>query len=636
MRRLVFSIIVASGLVMVGPSLAFADEPAPTVSVAATPGKKLCKIADKRLNELSGIVATKSGYVVINDSTDVAANKRIFFLDTKCNVTKEIQFSGRGPRDPEDLVLSANGQTLWIADIGDNNYNKDDRRDNLTLWKMPVNGSARPTIHRVAYPAGDAHDAEALLLNGDGTPLIVTREFGKPAYVYQPTKPLQTNNDTGVPLKRVAQITVSATETPSGMYGRIGNKSISGGAVAPGGGKVVLRTYTDALEWDVTGGNVVAAIQQKPRTTGLPNEPSGEAISYSADGKSFITVSDMNGETDTPNYLQQYTPATTVAAVKKGSDDSSNGAAWYADLTLGEITAMVGGVGVFGLILVGVGVLGIVRHRKRLADEPPAVVDDFENPLDGEPETELLAVGGAPQTPGVYGAARSGPAGGGGVYGGGTGGQPAQGPQAASSNGVYGAPNGRGPQAGAPQGAPARGPQGQPARGPQGQPVRGPQGQPAGGPQGAPARGPQAQPAGGPQGGPARGPQGAPARGPKGQPARGPQGPATGGQPVRGPQGQPPRGPQGPATGGQPVRGPQGQPPRGPQGPPTGGQPARNPQGQPPRGGQPARNPQGQPRDPQATGQRPPVVYGRPPGDNHAEFNRRPESRFDYPGHGHR
>ena len=143
MRRLVFSIIVASGLVMVGPSLAFADEPAPTVSVAATPGKKLCKIADKRLNELSGIVATKSGYVVINDSTDVAANKRIFFLDTKCNVTKEIQFSGRGPRDPEDLVLSANGQTLWIADIGDNNYNKDDRRDNLTLWKMPVNGSAR-------------------------------------------------------------------------------------------------------------------------------------------------------------------------------------------------------------------------------------------------------------------------------------------------------------------------------------------------------------------------------------------------------------------------------------------------------------------------------------------------------------
>jgi hypothetical protein len=726
MRRLVFSIIMASGLVMVGPSLAFADEPAPTVSVAATPGKKLCKVADKKLEELSGIVATKTGYIAVNDSTNVAANKKIFFLNTKCQVTNQVSFSGGGPRDPEDLILSPNGQTLWIADIGDNNYNRDERRENLTLWKMPANGSAKPTIHRVAYPAGDNHDAEALLLNGDGTPLIVTREFGKPAYVYQPTKPLQTNNETGVPLKRVAQITVSATETPGSMYGRLGNKSISGGAVAPGGGKVVLRTYTDALEWDVTGGNVIAALQQKPRTTALPNEPSGEAITYTADGKSFLTVSDMNGDTETANYIQQYTPATTVAAVKKSAGDSgaSSGAAWYADLTLGEITAMVGGVGVFGLILVGVGVLGIVRHRKRLADEPPAVVDDFENPLDGEKETELLTVGGTPQPAGLYGAAaaRSGPAaGGGGVYGG-------AGAQPAGRNGVYGAPKGqparpvRGPQgqpagapqgqpmgapqgqtSGAPQGQPPRGPQGQPPRGPQGRPPRGPNGQPLRGPNGQPARGPQGQPARGPQGQPPRGPggqpprgpqgqppgapQGQPARGPQGQPARGPQGQpprGPGGQPPRGPQGQPPRGPQGqpargpqgqPPRGGQPARGPQGQPPtggqgqpaRGPQGQPPrgpGGQPPRGPQGQPPRGGQPARgpqgqpptggqgqpprnpqgqprNPQGQPRNPQAAAQRPPVVHGPQPagrsqGDGYADYNRRPDRRFEHPGHGHR
>ena len=34
---------------------------------------------------------------------------------------------------------------------------------------MPADGSKKPKIHRLTYPDGDNHDAEALLLNGDGT-----------------------------------------------------------------------------------------------------------------------------------------------------------------------------------------------------------------------------------------------------------------------------------------------------------------------------------------------------------------------------------------------------------------------------------------------------------------------------------
>ena len=177
---------------------------------------------------------------------------------------------------------------------------------------LPVEAE-HPVLHRLAYPEGDKHDAEALLLNGDGSPLIVTREIGKPAYVYQPTAPLKANNEVGVPMKRVAELTISATPTDGNPLARIGNQTISGGAVAPGGKKVALRTYTDALEWDVPNGDVVAAIKGKPRTTGLPDEITGEAIAYSADGKFFFTVSDMNGETGTPNPILRYTPATTVA-----------------------------------------------------------------------------------------------------------------------------------------------------------------------------------------------------------------------------------------------------------------------------------------------------------------------------------
>jgi hypothetical protein len=607
MRRLVFPVIAAVGLVMAGPSSAFADDPAPTVSVKATAGKKMCKVTDPKLDELSGIVATTSGYVVINDSTNVDSHKRVFFLDTKCKIVDDVAYSGKGPLDPEDLILSPDGKTLWIADIGDNNYNKEDgtRREKIALWKMPADGSKKPTIYRVKYPAGDYHDAEAMLLTGDGIPLIITKEIGK-ANIYQPSAPLVANNDDPVPLKKVATLTVSATETDGTPIARIGNKSIDGGAIAPGGGKVVLRTYTDALEFDVQNNDVLAALKTKPRYTGLPNEPLGEAITYSADGKYFYTVSDMNGDKEATNNILQYTPSTEAAVIKKGSAAGEGGGkAWYSDLTIDQITYGVGAVGLIGLILVGVGVLGIARHRKRLADLPPTV--DLDDPP-ADPETELIGVGGAPQRAAVYAGARSGPAAGGAggpVYGGQQrGGGPVYGGQ---SGGYGGQPGGGKPQY-------ARSPQG-------GQPARGPQ-------QPGPRQG-GAQPAGPRQGGsPSQRPQQPGRSGVYGAPgggagAGGGGGAGAGGGRAGGQYGQP-RGPQ------------QGQRPQRPAGPSQGGQGGMQ-QPRPQRGGGP-RPPLGG-RQPPPRGQ---GVYGqpngreggpRPPQRGGDDRGFRPEGRFDNPGY---
>ncbi|MBG0559963.1 hypothetical protein [Actinoplanes aureus] len=578
MRRLVFPIIVGVGLVMVGSSSASAEDPTPaaTVSAKATPGKKLCKITDKRLTEISGIVATSKGYVVINDGTTESAKEKIFFLDRECAVDKVQDYSGEGPLDPEDLVLSADGETLWIADIGDNGVRAadPDPRPSVALWSMPAGGAKKPALHRLSYPEGDSHDAEALLLSGDGTPLIVTKEIGKPAAVYQPTAPLKARNSEAVPMKKVAEINVNATETAGNTLARIGNKTITGGAVASGGAKVALRTYTDALEWDVTGGDVIGALKKEPRTTGLPNEPFGEAISYSADGKAFLTVSDMNGDSATANNIREYTPATTVAALSEKSGKGGASDSWYSDLTVDDVTYMVAGVGALGLILVGVGVFGIMRFRKSPA--AAAGADDLSTGLKTtDPETELIGVGGAPQRAAAYGGTRPG-AGSGPVYGAQSG-PPGGAPQ--RGTGVYGGSPGNGPQYGRPAAQPPRGPQQTPARGPQ-QPARGPQ-QPARGPQ-QPARGPQ-QPARGPQQAPARAPQ-PPPRGPQQAPGRVQQPPA------RGPQQQPPRGPQPPPPG----RGHQ-PPQRG------GGSYGGQQQG---RGPQPPRGPQ------QGQAQRSPGVYG--------------------------
>ncbi|WP_203824657.1 hypothetical protein [Actinoplanes palleronii] len=577
MRRLVFSIVLGVGLVGIGGTGAFAADPTPTatVSAKATPGKKICKIQSPLLDEVSGLVATKSGFIAINDSTS-EDRRKVFFLDAECKVKgTPVLFDG-APLDSEDMIVSPKDGSIWIADTGDGGIRTGENpRPTVALWSMPANGKKKPVIHRLSYPDGDAHDAEALLMGKDGTPYIVTKELGT-AFIYKPSAALKTDNKTGVPLTKVGELSVQATETAGNSFAKVFNRVITGGSVSHDGSKVVLRTYTDALEWDVKNGDILAALKNKPRTTGLPNEPFGEAISYSADDKSFFTVSDMNGDKETANWIRQYEPATTVATVSKKQSGAGAEAAWYSDLSVDDITYMVGGIGLVGLILVASGVFGIVRFRK----QHPAGMDVDKAPsgaLDPvDPATELIGVGGPPQRPGaayggngpVYGAKSGPPAGGGqprpGTYGG-------------------GAPQYARPSGGQPQQQPPRPPQGQPPRGPQQNPQQRPQ-----------------------QGQPPRPPQGQPARGPQGQPPRGPQQPRSPQPPARGPQ-QPPS--RGGGAGGGVYGGQQG----GGQRPPQGGQP-RPPQGgqRPPQGGQ-QRPPQGGQRPPQGGQPRPPQGGQRPP-----------------------
>ncbi|MCO1595959.1 hypothetical protein M8C17_12390 [Micromonospora sp. RHAY321] len=424
MRRVVSSVTVALGLL--GATVALAGvavaAPAPGSSEppAATPGKKRCTIVDERLRELSGLVVTKSGYIVVNDSTDNAARKRVFFLDSKCKISKEpVRYSGQGPFDTEDLALSKDGGTLWIADTGDNTTSKE-RRTRVALWSMPVTGAKQPVLHRLSYPEGKPHDAEALLIGDDGKPLIITKVTSGKAEIYTPAAALKTGDTDPVPMRKVGDISLPQTQTenPLNTFGRV---AITGAARSPDGTRVVLRTYADAFEYDVAGGDIVAALTTvKPRVTPLA-DPFGEAISYTADGKTFLTVSDGQRFTEEETVdILSYTPSTSTAAplAAAGGAKPAASKSWIDGLSFNDITYLVGAVGLVGLLLVGAGIIGILRARRR----PPAAdtSDPDErpvNPRGGRGDDGFPAAGDRPG--GVYG---GGPPAGGGVYGGGRGG----------------------------------------------------------------------------------------------------------------------------------------------------------------------------------------------------------------------
>ncbi|MCM4076147.1 hypothetical protein [Paractinoplanes hotanensis] len=280
MRIPLVSALTAVALAFPAPALAAGGAQAGRAAPAT-----VCAIGDKRLDELSGMVAQGDGYVVVNDGVDQASHRKIFFLNSRCRVTRAVSYPSR-PRDTEDLARAADG-TLWIGDIGDNGGS----RSTIALWKLAP-GAKSPTLYRLTYPDGP-HDAEALLAAPDGTPVIVTKNAGA-AGLYTPAGPLSRGKATRLTRAGAVDLPPSTTSNPFSFLGRA---YITGAATSPDGRHVALRTYADAFEFDVSGNDVVKALTSTtPRQIPLPDEPQGESVTYSADGRSLLTVSESSGE----------------------------------------------------------------------------------------------------------------------------------------------------------------------------------------------------------------------------------------------------------------------------------------------------------------------------------------------------
>jgi hypothetical protein len=345
----------------VPPVAAPSPSPAMPQSVSSV-GTPVCRITDPRVVEVSGLVATATGYVVINDSSPVPSGEKIFFLDRDCVVVNVVNYP-ISARDPEDLAIDDHG-TLWVADIGDNSTRSGgsgDRRTTIAVWSLAP-GSKRPVIHRLAYPDGKPRDAETMLVSGDGTIVIVTKQ---PAgEVYTPDGPLRADNTAGVRLKQVGTFTPAATGT-SNPYGFLGAALITGGAVAPDGTKAVLRTMSDAYEFDLTNGDVVAAITSGTyRITALPDEPQGEAIAYTPDSAAYLTASDQPG----PSTIQRHQPAARTSTVAAQAPTSVAPAATAptrrADAERNLVMLSAAG-GLTGMLLIVAAIVGIRRSRHR-------------------------------------------------------------------------------------------------------------------------------------------------------------------------------------------------------------------------------------------------------------------------------
>lgn len=370
--------MLAAALVSWAPAAAAAaSAPSPTpsptgVQAPAEPqkGTTVCTISDKNAIELSGLVAAKGFLYGVNDGTTNAALKKVFKFNPSTCATVGTAISypvNKPPLDPEDLAIGPDG-TIWIADIGDNELT----RKTVALWKIVNDKIEGP--YRMAYPDGKAHDAEALVIDGQGNPVIITKAVKEPTtqIFTLGDQPLDAASTTGVPLKLAGELTLPKTNTDNPMK-VVGRTLVTGAAISPDRTKVVVRTYADAFEYPVSNGDIAGAFKGTPKVTPLPLEPWGEAITYSEDGTKFLTVSDTGAlsEDQRKSPLLSYVPSTEVYKAPGTGDTGKIPAPaekpWWSSLVSStkRLYLLIGSVGCFGLLLVLFGVLGIARSRKR-------------------------------------------------------------------------------------------------------------------------------------------------------------------------------------------------------------------------------------------------------------------------------
>ncbi|MFI8569476.1 hypothetical protein ACIGGF_23245 [Rhodococcus sp. NPDC078407] len=301
----------------------FATAFAGTAFAAPIDTETYCRPTDPGLAELSGLTSIDGVLFGIGDS---GADDRVAVLNGNCAVERWIDV----PVDPYDVEdLTSYDGSLWLADIGDNQM----RRDTVALTRIdPTTGAGE--LYRLTYPDG-AHDAETILIEHGGRPVIVTKELSGVSGVYVPAgdeSVADLTNPGPTPMRKVGDLVFTATDTVGGPPFVVGSILATGGAVNADGTVAAVRTYTDAYLFRTSDGDIASALVDPtaPRAVvPLPDQPQGEALAFLGDGSLLLASEAGFGPTDgslppilrIPNAesLELGAPAATPASVSSSA-----------------------------------------------------------------------------------------------------------------------------------------------------------------------------------------------------------------------------------------------------------------------------------------------------------------------------
>jgi hypothetical protein len=246
------------------------------------------KVKDKILKEVSGIAASRTNpglYYVHNDS---GGKPEVYVLNTKGKKVHTVVLNGATNRDWEDIAVGpgpAGYQNyIYVGEIGDNKA----QYPTITIYRYPEPNFAMREIRKrepgeapVVMPLSvifedGAKDCETLMIDpANGDVYLVSKREQKVG-LYQIKAPLA---DTGINVaRRILDLDFALA---------------TGGDISPQREKVIIKNYNTVYCWQIEPGQEIKdALSQPPTELPYSVEPQGEAICWSADGKSYLTISE--------------------------------------------------------------------------------------------------------------------------------------------------------------------------------------------------------------------------------------------------------------------------------------------------------------------------------------------------------
>lgn len=235
---------------------------------------------DADIPESSGVTAGRLDtdvYYTLDDQGDTPV-LHLFGLDGSFLGDQTIR--GAEQVDWEDLaagpcpdVVDAES-CIFIGDIGDN----DEVRSEVVIYVVPesILATADAVACHLNYPESKPHNAETLLVDGEGAVRIVTKNADGQSKVFLASS---LNCDKTTPLSEESEISLSGDSEEA--------RKVTGGAINAAGNLVVLRSYTTAWIWRGCGIDWSVS----PEVLTLNAQPQGEAITFGPDDQ-LITTSE--------------------------------------------------------------------------------------------------------------------------------------------------------------------------------------------------------------------------------------------------------------------------------------------------------------------------------------------------------
>lgn len=227
-------------------------------------------IDDPRVSESSGLSVSPLDDGLLYTVNDSGNDPLVFVVDSADGtVVGTTLLEGLDPEVVDPEAMAVQGDTVWVADTGDNA----NERDDVALYALPAprsgDDTVRPTAYPVRYAAGHP-DVEALLMapDGGGGGWLVTKEvFGGEVLA------LPADMRPGVPV------------TPEPVPGVLVPGLVTDATVLPDGEAAVVRTYGKAFVYRLPDWSQVATID-------LPSQQQGETITALADGTTLLAGSE--------------------------------------------------------------------------------------------------------------------------------------------------------------------------------------------------------------------------------------------------------------------------------------------------------------------------------------------------------